>query len=347
MNDRSDDTHLYYNLTFVNDNSFVVPAEASETRATKVLANPSEWHMSVIRFDIDAHALPLNIPGMQHGSLTETESFATIKQNNVYFSENVIYSSSSLGEKVPVINNYQTWLDFVNKAFNVAYVGLGGGGFSPQFIYNPLTKLIDLYVDGNFLETTANKMEIYLNPILYLYLTNFEYQFNTEVNLLHKFKLRITDRNTIQIPSVGSRLGYPLSIQNIPGAVYKVTQTAQGTGSWSSVRGIVLQSDSIPCRHESVPLNTNVSNNLNSNTYLPIISDFLVPIENDVTNNRIVLEYLPSAQYRYTDLLSCTPLKTIGFKIYWSDFLGKLYPVELLPNTGMSIKILFQKKNMF
>ena len=339
-----DERRKYYNLTFINTNTFNVPAEASESRSTAILDNPSDWIMSVVRFDIDAHSLPLNLPAMQHNSLTETQSYVTVKKNGVYFSENVTYQSNTLGEKIPAIYNYQRWLDLVNDALKIAYNGLGGVGFSPIYIFNPLTGLIDLYVDSDFIEDTVNKFEIYFNPVLYLYLTNFQYDFYPEFNLLHRFKLNITNENTILLPPNGSRVGYPLAIQNYSGTLYKISQFAPGTSSWSSVRGIVLQSTLIPARKESVPLNTDVSNNLNSNSILPIISDFLVPVEQLVTDNRCVLEYLPTAEYRRLDLLSATALKNIDFKIYWSDFLGKLYPVELFPNTGMSIKILFEKK---
>jgi len=349
-NIKDDNSHIYYNLTFINNDNFLVPADASETRASKILDNPSEWLMSVIRFDVDSHTLPLNIPLFQTGSTTATTSYITLKYLGNYYTQNIIFVNPSLhfsGKRPNGIFNYQSWLDFVNTALGLAFASTTVVGFSPLFIYNPLTQLIDLYVDGNFLPSAgANKIEIFVNPDLYLYLTNFQYDYDTQPILSPFYTLRmaITNDNTIIIPAMGSRFEYPIATQAFAAALYKNSQYAIGTASWNSVRGIILKSNLLPNRDEIIPTSPTSANNYSTSATMPIISDFLVPIQNDVTSNRVTLEYIPLSQYRYVDLLSTTPLEKVDFQMFWSDFLGNIYPIYLFPNTGMSVKILFEKK---
>jgi hypothetical protein len=353
-NIKDEDSHIYYNLTFINTENFLVAANASETRARKILDNPSEWLMSVIRFDVDSHTLPINIPLFQTGSTTATTSYITLKYLGNYYTQNVIFLNPSLhfsGQRPNGIFNYQSWLDFVNTALGLAFASTAVVGFSPLFVYNPLTQLIDLYVDGNFLPSAgANKIELFVNPDLYLYLTNFQYDYDTQpiLSLFYTLRMAITNDNTVTIPA-GSRDGYPISVQNPPLPappiiIYKCSQFAVGTASWNSVRGIILKSNLLPNRDEIIPTKPTVANNYSTSATLPIISDFLVPIQNDVTSNRVTLEYIPLSQYRYVDLLSTSPLDKIDFQMFWSDFLGNIYPIYLYPNTGMSVKILFEKK---
>jgi hypothetical protein len=346
----SDETYLYYNLTYVNTDSRAQPASSSETRSVAILKNPSEWKMSVIRFDIDTHTIPINILIMQLGSLTATTSYITLKYLGNYYTENIVYVEESLRPfpfKSPAVYSYQRFLDFINTAVKAAFVRTWAVGYPPQYIFNPLTNLIDIYVDSNFLPSAgANQIEIIVNNPLYLYLTNFDYSFDSEPggNPLYLNVLKIDDVNTSQIPAFGSRVGYPLSIANINTQFYKISQFAQGMASWNSLRSIVLSSDSIPCPKEAITANPENSANYSTDSTFSIVSDFLVPIENQITNGRVIAEYLPSAQYRYLNLISTDPLYIVSFKVYWTDFLGNIYPVYLYPSNGMSIKILFQKK---
>ena len=148
------------------------------------------------------------------------------------------------------------------------------------------------------------------------------------------------------MPAVGSRQNLPIAVQAAPANLFLTRQSAPGIGGWTSLRSLLLTSTLLPCRSEAVPENATISTNYNSKSVFPILTDFLVPIDRNPSDNRIVAEYLPTAQYRYIDLISNVSLKTIDFTFFWTDFVGNRYPLYLNRGTGMNIKVLFQRKNI-
>jgi hypothetical protein len=350
------DTLRYYNASFTNTTGLLQVAELEDTRASAILDNPSEWLMSVIRFDIDCRSIPINIPDMQViggvPSNTLTTSFITIKYQGNYYTKNIIYVESSIipaiPYPIPAIYNYQRWLNFVNTALSLAFTDTAASGFPPQFIFNPLTGLIDLYIDNNFMPSAGvNQMSIFVNSPLSYYLSNFDFAAGTEIitNPLYAFKLLITNTNTLVMPAIGSRYNLPQSIQLIT-PLFLNSQIAKGTANWSSLRSIILSSSALPIKFESVPTKTTQSANYNSNNVAPILTDFLVPVENDVTNTRIVEQYLPTSQYRYLDLIGIDKLFKVNFSMQWTDYLGRVFPIFIFPGASMNIKLLFQKRKL-
>lgn len=338
----------YYNSTFVNTGISTVSASLKETRSSPILLNPSEWLMSVVRFDVDSSEIPLNVPLMQVDpitgipSQTATQSFVTLKYNNNFYTQNVVYVPELLTSNYnfPVIFFYQKWLDYVNVALNLAFVATGVVGFPPQFIYNPLTQLIDLYVDTNFLPGGPNHIDILINNPLIIYLYNFEYSINS--NPLYRFQFLITNTNTVLLPAPGARQNLPLSVQT--GVTNKITQSIVSVNHWSSLRSIILVGNGMPFRNESITAKPTLSSNFDSSNSFAILTDFLIDF--NLLNDRFVLEYLPQAQYRYLDLIGDSPMNSINIDIYWTTFTGDIFPVFLSPGGGMSIKFLFQKKNL-
>lgn len=342
------DTLRYSNVSFYNNNSIPVQAITTETRTTPILDKSNDWFVSIIRFDVDSHTLPINVPLMQTGSLTNTQSVITLRYLGVSYSQVVTLPPFIPQDQLytfPTIYNYNDWLFRVNLAAALAFASIGIAGDPPKFIYDANTGLIDLFVDGNYISGVVNKVEIFMNQQLFTYFTNFahDYQPINTTDPLLKYRIVINDDNTIVQPAVGSRQGLPISVQTTIN-LYLINDTAPSTGSWSSVRSLILQSTLLAVKPETLPNNNN-QNNFASNNTLPILSDFLVPIENKVTDFRIVNEYLPTAQYRYLDLISETALTSIDIKFSWSDFTGNIYPLYMLPNTSFSVKLLFQKRN--
>ena len=363
------DTLRYFNSTFVNNINFnqsitsqlqltFVTAALSETRTSPIIKNPSDWLMSIIRFDVDARAIPIFFPQMQFDvttklpSTTITQSVVTLSNNMSTSTEPVIYVSSINNPTpytTPSIYNYQDWLDLINTALATAYSNLTGtSGSPPIFIYDASTQLINLYIDQQYVPSIAgaNVIKINMNVILQRYFANFQTIIDNS-GIYYQFynsQFDITDNNIKPLPAVGSRQGLPYSIQTIPN-LYVCQQTAPGTSLWTGLRSVLLTSSSIPFKTEFVTTNVSQANNYLSNSLFPIVSDFLVPIDNTPTNQRAVLEYLPTAQYRYVDLTGESPLYRMDFKFYWSDWLGNVYPIFLSENGSVSIKVLFQKRH--
>lgn len=354
------DTLGYYNVSFINTSDNFVEAKIQETRTPAILKVPEFWQMSVIRFDIHTSSIPINVPTMQVilgvTSPTVTASRISLRYLGLVYTTDVIYieTSSKPLYSFPTVYNYQQWLDYVNTALITIYTNNGIiPGVPPKYIYNPMTQLIDLYVDDNYLPSAgANKIEIFLNDVLINYFYNFEYflnPLNTTVTDV-KYKLEITNTNVVQIPALVGRVGLPLFLQSAAPYNYAATnmnrcsQTTISMASWSSLRSIILTSTLLPFKPELIPSNRNQANNFNSNSIFPILSDFLIPGNNNLTDFHNSVEYLPVSEYRMIDLHGNTPLNSIDLLFFWSDYLGNYYPIYLPRNAGLACKIMFRKK---
>ena len=347
------DTRRYYNATFVNTDQLFTLAEYRETRTSPILSIPSEWYMSVIRFDVDTSLIPINIPIMVTNSIIETLSQITIFSDDIRYTQTIDYSPDAeqpFPYSFPAIYNYSFFLGAINEALSELFIDAGLTGFSPYFFYDPVTQLISLYIDNNFIsiEQGGGGAEILLNPYLQKYLTNFTYTINNEppTSITDPlFYFLVTDtKDDIYLPNGGNRQGLPKTIQEFKGDLYQVIQTAPGINSWNSLRSILLTSSSLPFRTEFIPSTPTKASNYISSNIFPILIDHLVPQQDNPATERNIVEFLPTAQFSYIDLVGTFPLNSIDFKFYWTDFQGNIYPLFLSLNGGLSIKILFEKK---
>src|ERR1700692_4622389 len=86
------DTLKYANLSLINTSDGSIKASVTETRTSSFLSHPKEWVMSVIRFDIDCHGIPINLPLLQAGSTQVTQSIITIEYKSVFYPTNVAFT---------------------------------------------------------------------------------------------------------------------------------------------------------------------------------------------------------------------------------------------------------------
>ncbi len=344
----------YVNLSFINNTTSLQKASLKQTSASPIISNQRDWILSCVRFDVDISEIPLNVPLMKViggvTSKTITDSTVTIKYLGNYFTAPVLYIETSIRNvrDFPTIYDYQKWLDFVNTALSTAFTMSLATGFAPQLIFNPITQLVELYVSDQFIQ--GGPCQLFFNNPLLQYLYSFELDSDTEVstNLDYQYRFLINNFNTLVIPPVGSRLNLPVSLQGsvVPPTLtnlYMISQNSISTNHWNSLRSIILVGSGITIKNELIPQNVLNSSNYSADNSLAILSDFLVNFS-DLSVDRFIGQYLPTAEYRRIDLTGNGPLSNINLDIYWTDFIGNRYPIFLSPNTGISIKLLFEKR---
>ena len=253
INDYKDtDTLRYSNVSFLNRATIPQLAKATETRTSSLLQKPSDWKMSVIRFDIDSQTLPINVPLMQnYPTSNATQSIVTLESKGVYYSTTIQYFQ---GSSLPIYNfltiyNYQDWLRSVNLALASSFTDSKIAGNPPLFIYDAKTGLIDLFVDNNFVPIggVAPLINIFMNRQLFDYFKNFknQYQLINSTNPLLQYMIEVNGDNALLLPAVGSRQGLPFNVQTGYTDLYVITDSAPSTAGWSSVRSLILSSGSL------------------------------------------------------------------------------------------------------
>jgi hypothetical protein len=359
--ENKDINHIYYNATLTNNTSDLIPAAIVDTRSEPLLRTPGDFEMSVIRFDVSAQTIPLTIVNVNAPAnpnpnaptnLATLYLWATLTVGGVDYTSNVVLtpSASYVQQPIGAVFNFQKLLDDVNTAFASSYAAIPGppaGSAAPQFIWNPQTQLIDLYVDANYLAAppALPTIQLWVSFGLWNYLTGFN-AFQNTMYAVNRKDVRIEGRpsTAITLPAFGSRDGFPASVAAVNTPLYSIQQEAQQTQNWNDARSLLITSATLPIRPEFVPTSFTSSNNAVSTATQRIISDFLIPEDQNLLQSRNVFQYLPTAQYRMADLFGRSPFYTIDFTMLWTDYAGNSYPLQLNPGDSLSVKILFRRK---
>lgn len=231
-----------------------------------------------------------------------------------------------------VVPNVLPW--FITKSYSIGDIV----SFTDGLLYLSLTNAnVGNTPNTSPANWTTNNLQLHTDPPLqWNQLT--AYNIGDEVTYLGFIYISLTAANTGNNPQT--------SIANWQLATnfnyYQMIQDKPSIYSWQGLTSIVFVTQSIPVNNEYIK---GLSNNTGvSNIFRPILTDF----EPDLSlRNRDVYQYIPQAQYRYTELNGHTPLTVLDISVYWQDEELNLHQL-LIPNGSVaSIKFQFIKKDLY
>jgi hypothetical protein len=323
-------------------------------------------------------AVPRNITpfiiGIRFGGVTYTQNIAT---NNfggagtaTDYSPNIVYDPVELFDEPPIFQTnpttqiisglynymyyYDTLINIVNVALAAAYVIFAAANpaapqaiaaVAPFFFFDPTTQLISLITHNSWATTTAQAFpdapgtaRVCMNLQLSTFLEGFKAIF------IPPPAIPVNPQNDMEIivQNRGDN-GYPTNTYPAISTFIFTRQDYPVVVSWSSLRKILITTNSIPIVTEAVPTGDRETGSASS---MPIISDF-VPQFAAAGDSRTVAYYAPDAQYRLADLMRDGPLTTIDLKIYWQDKDDNVYPLDIPYLNEASIKVGFFKKSLY
>jgi hypothetical protein len=353
------------------------------TKNEIILDKCSDFYCSVARFTIPLNAVPLAIcpiiPNQSDPNLTPmiigieyplsiiTDRFP---KNLEYDPQNFYQAPSQIGSQNQLVTDYyyiysyQQIINMFNEALDLAWIASGlsvlfPNYIPPYFFFTASTNLLTLVVPTCFVRTTSPATaipKIFINNVSTNYLGGFNYFFNADNTIQgNDYYFLFNDTpdqyyypNGVAIPGgIAPTVGLPA----LP-YYYSYTQEYSFLEYWTSLRRIIVSSNSIPVRNEYLPsgnnLNNNIGNNANgANSSFPILTDFIPNIEMSSGDSRSIAYYIPSPQYRLIDLLSEGPLQTIDIKLYWEDKEGNFFPIFISPLQQASLKLGFFRKSLY
>jgi hypothetical protein len=352
--------NVYYNITFVNNNDngnfLPIPVQFRETRTTTLLPGvTSDYKMSVVRFDMPTDLIPIQFFPTQDHSINVSTYSVTLSWNGFVHQIFLLWDTEDETAPTPIppfpigdkpfyhdyyaMFNIEHFMRLINKALLSAHnllVANGAPGlvlnFPPFLYYNTTTNLISLYAPVAYNSDNVTPINIYFNASL---ISNFGSSLPSEV--ISHFSI---DGRDVQI-FVHDDIINRQSI-TYPGPViidyFVMTQEYNALSLMLDFASIVVTSTSLPMRNEWINIQGN-----NDNNFLSVLSDFLVPpVTGNEIRNRVI--YYPTAQFRYSTLISELPINVIDIQFYWKSKQGRLFPIFLSPFREGSIKILFEKK---
>jgi len=335
------DEDIYVNITIENDTQSIKFGEFAETQTQPLLLKQNDYKMSVVRFDMPSSNFPIFV-------YQNNMSVTLFHPNTGAVSEQLLIAvnRSLTPSTLPIegIWYIDQLMEMINTALSTAFTALGalpGGSptVAPYFAYEPETKLISLYTPFEYQDTNAQRIEVWTNFTLFDNIfPSFDVQFTDWApqpdGKQIRFLIKNLKTNIIIDPTILPEPAVPV----FPGQyLIKTTQGVETTGTMFTFYKIVITSNIMNIRHESLSTSTSDGNPNN----IPIVTDFDYSFD---TINYDRITYIPTAEYRWIDLLTDLPLTQLGFKVHVQDQAGKLTPVRMLPGDSINIKFLFRKK---
>lgn len=360
--ERCDPDHIYYNIVIpYADNAAFNPTQATfmENRTISILEKPDEWYLSIVRFYIPSQSIPLTvlpIDDYPNVNPNDTTLHVILSYNGINSDEtSVIYTTQNqftlpppaatlTNPSYPIvpyyyIYNYQHVIDMVNTAIAAALTNLktqGGTGAiaaatAPFFVYDANTQLISLFADQTFYDvnTAANLIKIYIN-----------FPFSSFFNA---FPTYLTNLNLFTLGNFTFQYLVANNGNNTVAGIIHFQQEYVTVGLWNIFKSIVFISGTAPISTELIP-STDGSGNVIGRK---ILTDFDPLINDRAGQSNGIMQYYPQGPYRLVNLVSSSPLVKFDVSIYWQDKNQNLYPLYILYNNVVTIKVLFVNKRVY
>tara|TARA_R110002072_G_scaffold209146_1_gene366720 strand:- start:5474 stop:6652 length:1179 start_codon:yes stop_codon:yes gene_type:complete len=372
---RDESEHIYYDIRL--ENAFDGTDSSASSNATynkqtsNILSRQSDYELAVsfwsLRGQIPIFVCPI-LEG-NNNNINDTPFGVCFSFGGVDYSQRIIYApDSTFNAPLPTspLNNngvqdnlstyyyiytFQLFITMINTALTASYIAFNAvnGGIhasAPQFQYDAETGLISLIAERSY--SQAGGASVNVNALLFNYIEGIRVNFNgyNQPN----FK----DFNFIFTEEPFNKLGFgiPPNVVTNPPSHNKYTQEYDVRYLWANVKSILITSSSINTRDEYLPetinpnfINQNRNNafNPNSRTVISYYDIFLDSNGGNGANWRQYLYYEPKI-YKWTDLMSDSPLNNINIEIFIQLTSGELLPLSIPCQAVATIKLLFRKK---
>lgn len=319
MTSRDRNEYSYFNIkieNFDNSNLEGIPANFIQNLNQELLVTPSSYQVAVQRFNIPSRGIPISI---WDDSAFEVQ-LVDKSDNTTYTSPLLFVPNHNPPQEEKFIWDYQEIVDILNTSLSGAHTLLlaanGGAPPNPPFAYLDNEQgRIRMYIPADYLPT----------------LTGISVRFN---NALYE---NIGSLKTVHIDSSWFQLN-PQNYNNLNTVTLNtipyilMDQKASTLETWNSIYNLILLSDNIPVNAEFIS---------ETNKTRRILTDFEpAPLIND----NAPYQFYPQGPLRWYDLDSQYPLRTVDVKVAWEDKKGNIYPLLLLFNDVITIKLVFRRK---
>lgn len=370
---------IYYDLQYNNYQSTTQEPpqlKFQETRNSPIIANPNNYNMSIVRFNLDTISLPSYIASIQpnqsnpdlmihavnlsywNGSaeITIPPTYLIWKPSHKEVPVPPAPSANSNGFQTDSIYYYgysfQHVCEIINTAFATAMTALKTAVGSPintvltPFVYIDSNNKFHIVGDNahfNYLLSTPH-IRIYFNRPLYGILSSFPALRNSITNANQNiYQIKMTGlNNTFLVKNTFWDNSNSITFIDFP-------QEYPTLSNFNPVASIIFTTSQIPVvpNQISAPLvfnNNQLLTDVNQNNLTSqIITDMA---NNDDFSYKPNLLYNPSAEYRRISLASNRPINNIDIAVYWRNKRGELKPFYVWSGGSASIKILFERKKL-
>jgi len=310
--------NIYFNIkkTYDGESTF----QFNENRVSPILKNPNDYQVAVQRFSIPTKGIPVLFDVPNRYILHMAFDGIIVSKTVIFPSETV--DTNPLYPPYKGIWTYYSLIQGINNTFQNAVNDMivqkpsFPTNIAPKMSYDPMTQLFSIYTTNDYTSLVQPEIKIFFNKELYTLFLSFQY-----------IKFIYNNLDIYEIIISGIR---PVNIGNY---------TLQTIQDFPTTQQINCLSDII-FETNSLPLNSQLVGSQKNETKI-IINDYIVYRE---LSDRMNIDFNPTGDLLFQDLISNSPLHRIDLKIYWSDQEGNYHPLILDSFSPIDIKLVFRKK---
>lgn len=347
--------NVYLNLAAINNADEAKPLTFRENFTGPLLHDPSRYVLSIVRWSLDGTSLPFMLYEDGLFSVAISLGPSTTAANTALAP--FVWSFPLAPYPFPPrgIYRYGDWIILLNNAIAAAWADLSSrvavppGSKAPYAIFSTQTQQISFYFDANWLEgvPAANRLFLYVGRNVYYCLNNVLARIN----------------QTPLSPAAGFFALLPQDIYGsnsapldpaVPPGEYRLTQEyadPQALSRGWGVRTVSFISYLMGTRAELTTLQNEGPNLISqggAGSGIPqtgVVTDFNVQGLAGAAGYRTDLVYLPTAEYRLTDLTNSVPLMAVDIQVTYQDQQGRSYPYLIQRGAASTIKMAFISKD--
>lgn len=331
--------YIYYNAIYYNNTVDDSTSYFQDARTSPILDIPKNYKMAISRLNVPTQGLPIfNFASINNDGKTPDNSFYsfTLRWNAVTYRryvQYIPYTSIGLG-----VYNYSNYVRMMNEALFLVFndMKIAFPGFPPTSApYLCLDgSLVNLYTPLAYNDATISLSCNYQIYKFLLTIPAFGNSYSDPNGEDFIFSIQKTGNNIADLNNP-----IPSTSLVVPGGAYVIRMEYSNLGNWSTLRSILVVSNSLGGKGENI----STPKNQNYNTSLNVITDFEIDRSGPLLQVGRTYYLYQADLYRYITLDSENSLREIDLKLYYSDIFGVINELPIPPGFFWSIKIVFEK----
>lgn len=346
--------YQYLNIRILNDpeenDNKSVPATFDETRVQPILEKPDEYELSIVRFSIPTNTIPIFI-----WPSDETYKI-TIEWKGFTASSFMTFAGQGLDRYGKAIYHYQELCDSFNEAmdniFDTLSVQFAGplpapdwalyAKSAPRLIFdaeiykfrvivpyetddysNPSVGAPELGNWDTYNPIVTNRISVYFNREMEKFMSGFQYIAgdidDANSDTFYQLIIKNNYNNIIPYPASGANVSYVLN------------QTYSNISNLSDFSNVVFRT--------TMPITAEFKAT-QRNELQYIMTDFK-PNTEEYNDSELI--YVPQV-LRYYPLTTNEDFRRIDLACFWENSAGDQFPIFLLPNKSITVKLQFRKR---
>jgi hypothetical protein len=337
------------NVSLPNTSNLPMLGRTVQTRDSPYLMYPSDWELCITRMHCSLELVPLFFPTIPDpvGFPLQTTMSITLNYLGNYFRQYVQVTPEEVKNGV---TSYSLYLQEINAASTLAFNLLkaafpaASGTAPPLFYLDSATALISMYVQDDYLETNANRIQIGFNVDLAQILAlPFDQMFPAPNPNGFEYLLSVNN-DAILLPAA-PRTGVPLALSAIAGNLLQVTQDFSSLVEWDDIKGLYFVSNILPVTPQLLPNVTlpNQVNNQIAKGAQNILIDFEL-IKGNPFESRQIAQYFPQSEFKMLSMVGTSPINVIDIQVFYVTYTNVRRDLYLNPNTSLGIQLYFRPK---